>query len=165
MSQPPEEIIGTILYAAGSPDYDPMSAVFTDRQALKVPLSRMATLAGGGSMVAGWLAGANPSTFSALGGLVGMRQWGNLKKQVADKPVVSLERSPLAPEVFASASAKLSYDQVKEVRVSKVMMSSDQILFLSAGFLHTMKVVFDGRAVDDVKNLVRATPLAPKLKQ
>jgi hypothetical protein len=64
-----------------------------------------------------------------------------------------------------AAKSKLPYDEIKEVKLKKVMMSSDWLLSLSAGLLHSEKAVFDGRAVNDVKNLIMSTPLAPKLKE
>ena len=94
-----------------------------------------------------------------------MKKWGDLKKQVSDKPVVSFDRGELPDEIKAAAASKLSYDQIKEVKVKKVMMSSDQLLQLGAGFLHTAQLIFDGRALEDVKKLIKSTPLAQKLKE
>lgn len=166
MSEPQEQVLGTLVYAAESPNYDLMSLVLTDRQALKVPLSSMGSLVGSGAFLASWVAGAaNPFAFSGIGGLVGMKQWGNLKKEVADRPIVSSDSAPVTPEMLPASVAKLPYDKVKEVKISKVMMSSDQVLFLSAGFFKTLKVVFDGRGLEDVRRLVESTPLAPKMKK
>jgi len=92
MSAGEESIVGAILYAADSPDYTLRSIVFTDRQVLQIPISKMSEIATKVSMVpstVAWLFEAvNPAVFSGLGGLVGMKMWGNLKKQVADKQVV-----------------------------------------------------------------------------
>ena len=164
-----DQIIGTILYAAESPSYNPRSIIFTDREALQVPLSKISELANRASplpVVAAWLVGfGNPATLSGIGGLVGMKRWGDLKKKVYDRPVVSFEKGDLPNEVQASVASKLSYDQVKDVKIKKVMMSSDYLLQLGAGFLHTAQIVFDGRAVEDVKKLILNTPLAQKLKE
>ncbi|MDG6988725.1 MAG: hypothetical protein JRN21_05290 [Nitrososphaerota archaeon] len=169
MSGGDETIIGAIHYAAESPDYTVRSVVFTDRQVLQVPISKMSELATSVSMLPttiAWLfEAANPATFSGLGGLVGMRMWGNLKKRVADKPVVQIKGGALPPGLLSAAKSKLPYDEVKEVKVKKVMMSSDLLLDLGAGFWRSQRIVFDGRAGEDVKRLVRATPLAPKFKE
>ena len=168
-SYPLAQIIGTILYAAESPSYNPRSVVFTDREALQVPLSKIGELANRSSgvpVIAAWLVGfGNPATLSGIGGLVGMKRWGDLKKQVHDTPVVNFDKGDLPNEILASVSSKLSYDQVKDVKIKKVMMSSDYLLQLGAGFLHTAQIVFDGRAVEDVKKLILNTPLAQKLKE
>lgn len=164
-----ETVIGAIHYAAESPDYTIRSVVFTDQQVLQVPISKMSELAARVNMLpttVAWLfEAANPATFSGLGGVVGMKMWGNLKKQVADKPVVQIKRGPLPPDLLSAAKSKLRYDEIKDVRVKKVMMSSDFVLDLGAGFWHSQKIFFDGRAGEDVKQLIRATPLAPKFKE
>lgn len=94
-----------------------------------------------------------------------MKTWGNLKKKVSDKPVVRLDKGPLPSDLLNAAKSKLPYDDIKEAKVKKVMMSSDWLLSLGAGFLHSEKIVFDGRAVDDVKGLIMSTPLAPKFRE
>ena len=94
-----------------------------------------------------------------------MKTWGNFKKKVSDKPIVSRDRGPLSADLLNAAKSKLPYDEIKEAKVKKVMMSSDWLLSLSAGFLHSEKIVFDGRAVNDVKGLIMSTPLAPKFKE
>ena len=164
-----EQIIGAILYSADSPDYTLRSVIFTDKQVLQIPLSKMSELVGrvsGAPAVAAWLLEAmNPATFSGLGGLVGMKMWSNLKKKVSDKPVVRLEKGVIPTELLNAGTSKLPYDEIKEVKVKKVVMSSDWLLSLSAGFLHSKKIVIEGRAVDGVKNLIKSTPLAPKLKE
>ena len=162
----PEAIIGTLVVSAEAPGYDLVSLVFTDRQLLKIPVSKMGALVGAGSLLAGWLAGAaNPFAFSGFGGLIGLRQWGNVKKQMAGMPVVGMDRTPATPELIAAATFRLPYDKVKEVKISKVWMSSDQVLSVGAGFLSSMKVVFDGRGLEEVKTLVASTPLASRLKR
>ena len=169
MSAGEESIIGAILYAAESPDYTLRSVVFTDRQVLQIPISKMSEIAARISMVpttVAWLFEAvNPATFSGLGGLVGMKMWGNLKKQVADKEPVRVGSAPLPPELLSAAKSKLRYDEVKDVKIKKVLMSSDLLLAIGAGFMHSQKIVFEGRAGDAVKQLIKATPLAPKLKE
>lgn len=169
MSTGEEQILGTILYAADSPDYTLRSIVFTDKQVLQIPLSKMselATRASGAPTTVAWLLEvANPATFYGLGGLVGMKTWGNFKSKVSDKPVVKLERGPLPGDMLDAAKSKLPYDEIKEVKLKKIMLSSDWLLSLGAGFLHSKKIVFDGRAVSDVKDLIMSTPLAPKLKE
>ena len=169
MSEANETIIGAIRYAAESPDYTIRSVVFTDRQVLQIPLSKMSELAARVNMMpttVAWLfEAANPAVFSGLGGLVGMKMWGNLKKQVADRPVVQIKGGPLPPDLLRAAKAKLPYDEIKDIKVKKVMMSSDLMLALGAGFMHSQRILFDGRAGEDVKQLIRATPLAPKFKE
>ncbi|MDG6901720.1 MAG: hypothetical protein JRM74_05500 [Nitrososphaerota archaeon] len=169
MSAGEESIIGAVLYAAESPDYTLRSVVFTDRQVLQIPISKMSEIAARISMVpttVAWLFEAvNPATFSGLGGLVGMKMWGNLKKQVADKEPVRVGSAPLPPELLSAAKSKLRYDEVKDVKIKKVLMSSDLLLAIGAGFMHSQKIVFEGRAGDAVKQLIKATPLAPKLKE
>ena len=169
MSRALEQIIGTILYGAESPNYTPRSVVFTENEALQVPLSKIGELVNSTSgmpVVAAWLVGfGNPATLSGIGGLVGMKRWGDLKKQMHDRPVVSFDRGDLPDEILASVVSRLSYDKIKDVKVKKVMMSSDYLLQLGAGFLHTAQIVFDGRAVEEVKKLIRTTPLAQKLKE
>jgi hypothetical protein len=164
-----EQMLGTILYAANSPDYTLRAVIFTDKQVLQIPLSKMSELvtrAGGAPTTIAWLLeAANPAAFSGLGGLVGMKTWSDFKKKVSDKPVVKLDKGSLPTDLLNAAKSKLPYDEIKEVKLKKVMMSSDWLLSLSAGFLHSEKVVFDGRAVNDVKNLIMSTPLAPKLKE
>ncbi len=169
MSDGEESIIGAILYAADSPDYTLRSVVFTDRQVLQIPISKMSEIAARVSMAPTTLAwlfeAANPAVFSGLGGLVGMKMWGSLKKQVAAKEPVRVGSGPLPPELSDAAKSRLRYDEVKDVKIKKVMMSSDLVLYLAAGFLHSQKIVFEGRAGDAVKRLIRATPLSPKLKE
>ena len=168
MSAGDEQILGAILYAAQSPDYTLRSVIFTDRQVFQVPLSKLSELATRGSGVPttiAWLfEAANPAVFSGLGGMVGMKMWKDLKKKVADRPVVQLKSGPLPAGLLEEAKSKMAYDEVKDVKVKKVMMSSDLMIDIGAGFMHSEKIFFDGRAGDDVRNLVRATPLAPKLK-
>jgi len=72
---------------------------------------------------------------------------------------------PVPSELLDVAKAKLHYDEVKDVKIKKVMMSSDMLLAIGAGFFHSQKIVFEGRAADDVRQLIMATPLAPKLKE
>lgn len=100
-----DQIIGTILYAAESPSYSPRSIVFTDREVLQVPPSKIGELANRASgmpVIAAWLAGfSNPAAFSSIGGLVGMKKWGDLKKQVSDKAVVSFDKGELPDEIKA----------------------------------------------------------------
>ena len=169
MSAGEESIIGAILYAAESPDYTLRSVVFTDRQVLQIPISKMSEIATRMSMVpttVAWLFEAvNPATFSGFGGLVGMKMWGSLKKQVAGKEAVRVGSAPLPPELLNAAKSKLRYDEVKDVKIKKVLMSSDLLLAIGAGFMHSQKIVFEGRAGDAVKQLIKATPLAPKLKE
>jgi hypothetical protein len=168
MSSGAEQILGTILYAADSPDYTLRSVVFTERQVLQIPLSKMSELvtraSGAPTTIAWLLEAANPATFSGLGGLVGMKTWSSFKKNVSDKPVIRLDKGPLPADLLNAAKSKLPYGEIKEVKVKKVMMSSDWLLSLNAGFLHSEKIVFDGRAVSDVKSLIMSTPLAPKFK-
>ena len=168
MSSPDETIVGVIRYAAESPDYTIRSVVFTDRQVLQIPMSKMSELAAHVNMMpttVAWLfEAANPAVFSGLGGLVGLRMWRNLKKQVAGMPVVQIKGGPMPPELLSAAKSKLHYDKIKEVKVKKVMMSSDLMLELGAGFMHSKRIFFDGRAGEDVKQLIRASPLAPKFK-
>jgi hypothetical protein len=95
---------------------------------------------------------------------MGRRVWSNLKNKVRDKPVVMMERFSLPAEVLSAAIIRLSYDKIKEIRIKKPMMSSDRVLYFGAGLLSSTGVLFDGRAVDDVKNLIRNTPLVSKLK-
>ena len=169
MSDSGEQVVGAILYAAESPDYTLRSVVFTDRQVMQIPISKMSELAERVSMMpstVAWLfEAANPAVFSGLGGLAGMKMWGSLKKKVADKPVVQIKGGPLPPELLASAKSKMSYDEIKDVKVKMVMMSSDLMIDLGAGFMHSMKIFFDGRAGNEVKALIKATPRAPKLKE
>ena len=169
MSSSEERILGAILYAAQSPDYTLRSVVFTDRQVFQVPLSKLsefATRAGGVPTAVAWLfEAANPAVFSGLGGMVGMKMWKDLKKKVADRKVVQAKGGPLPAELLAAAKSKLAYDGVKDVKVMKVMMSSDLMLDIGAGFLHSEKIFFDGRAGDEVRSLIRATPLASRLKE
>ncbi|MHB2037185.1 MAG: hypothetical protein ACYCPW_10660 [Nitrososphaerales archaeon] len=79
-----DQIIGTILFAVESPSYSPRSVVFTDVEVLQVPLSKIGELANRASgmpIIAAWLVGfTNPVAFSGIGGLVGMKKWGDLKK-------------------------------------------------------------------------------------
>ncbi|MDG7007247.1 MAG: hypothetical protein JRN06_03250 [Nitrososphaerota archaeon] len=169
MSSGEEQILGAILYAAQSPDYTLRSVVFTDRQVFQVPLSKLSEIAaraGGVPTAVAWLfEAANPAVFSGLGGMVGMKMWKDLKKRVADRQVLQLKSGPLPAELLAAAKSKMAYDEVKDVKVKKVMMSSDLMLDIGAGFMHSEKIFFEGRAGDEVRNLIRATPLASKLKE
>lgn len=63
-------------------------------------------------------------------------------------------------EILAFVVSRLSYDKIKDVKVKKAAMSNDYMLQLRAGFLRTAQIVFDGRSVEDVKKLIRTTPLA-----
>ncbi|MCL5407774.1 MAG: hypothetical protein M1518_00195 [Candidatus Thermoplasmatota archaeon] len=96
------QISGIILYTAISPEYTIRSIVFTDKEVIQIPLSKMSELAGrlsGLPVVASWLLEAsNPAIFSGVGGLVGLKMWSNLKKKVSDLPPVKIEKGPLPPE-------------------------------------------------------------------
>ena len=169
MSSDEEQTLGAILYAAQSPDYTLRSGIFPQRQVFQVPISTLRELANRASgvptAVAGLVEAANPAVFSGLGGMVGMKMWKDLKKKVADRPVVQLKSGPLPAELLAAAKSKMAYDEVKDVKVKKVMMSSDLMLDIGAGFMHSEKIFFDGRAGDEVRSLIRATPLASRLKE
>jgi hypothetical protein len=162
-----DQVLGIVLFAAISPDYTIRSIVFTDKEVFQIPLSQMSELAtrlSGLPVTAAWLLeAANPAVFSGLGGLVGLRMWSNLKKKVAEIPPVKVERGPLPPGLIEAAKSRLPYTEIKQVKISKVMMSSDYLLKLTAGFLKTQMIVFEERAVQYVTSLVGGTPLALKM--
>lgn len=166
----PEQILGAIYYSAisGTGSYDLRSIIFTDREMIQVPLSKMSELApkvSTSSKAASWaLVFTDANAFMGLQGLLGMKRWSALKKNLGDKPQVGTEKSPLPSDILNAAIVKMPYEKIKEVKLKKVMMSSDWYLGVSAGFLHSQNIVFDGRAVDQVKNLIMNTPLATKLK-
>jgi hypothetical protein len=165
--EPTGQIIGIILYAAISPDYVIRSIIFTDKEVLQVPISRIGELAqrmSGLPVVAAWLLEAvNPAVFSGLGGLVGIKMWSDLKKKVANQQPVKFIGAPIPPDIEEEAKFKLSYGDIRRVKISKIAMSTDYLLSLTAGFLHTQMIVFEGRAVEDVTSLVNKTPLSSKL--
>ena len=167
MSTVGEEILGLVVYAAELQDYALRSVILTDRQALQVPLSALSHLAAQGkfsSETAALIGAVSPSFFSEIGGFLGGRVWSNLKNKVRDEPVVKINRFPLPADVLNAAVMRLSYDKIKEIRIKKPMMSTDRVLYFGAGLLRSTGVLFDGRAVEDVKNLIKNTPLATKLK-
>jgi len=71
-----ERVIGVIIYAASSSDYDIQHVVLTNRQVLGIPVSKLTTAAQKGAVLGSiglLLAGANPSTAFGLSGLLGMK--------------------------------------------------------------------------------------------
>lgn len=134
-----------------------------------VPLSKISELvtrASGMPSTAAWhLEATDPATFSGLGGTAGMKALNNLKKKVSDKPVARLDKGPLPSDLLEAAKSKLLYEEIKEVKVKKVMVPSNWLLSLRAGFTHSQKIVFDRRAVDDAGSLIKSTPHAQKLKE
>ena len=164
----PEQMLGAIYYSAisGSGSYDLRSIIFTDREMLEVQLSKMTELAkaSASSKAASWaLVFTDANAFIGLQSLLGMKRWSALKKNLGDSQV-GIEKSPLPSDILNAAAVKLPYEKIKEVKIKKVMMSSDYYLGVSAGFLHSQNIVFDGRVVDQVKSLLLSTPLATKLK-
>ena len=161
------QISGIILYTAISPEYSIRSIVFTDKEVIQIPLSKMSELAGrlsGLPVIASWLLEAsNPATFSGLGGLVGLKMWSSLKKKVSNLPPVKIEKGPLPPEFLEEAKSRLAYEEIKEVKISKIAMSSDYLLHLGAGYWHSQKIIFEGRALQEVTELVGGTSLAAKM--
>jgi len=167
MEKQNEQIIGIIMYSAISPDYTLKSIVFTDRRILEVPASKMSEFVSRTSQLPSVLAflleAANPYTFSGLGSLVGLKMWKDFKKKTEGKQVVFNTSGQLPKEITEIANRELDYDKIKSVKIKKVAMSSDSYIGVSAGFWHSSNIVFDGRATQEVKDLILKTPLAPKL--
>ncbi len=164
---PTNQILGVILFSAISPEYTIRSIVFTETEVLQIPISKMSELAtrvSGLPVIAAWLLeAANPAIFSGLGGLVGIKMWSNLKKKTENISHVKIEKGPLPEEFVDAAKSRLRYEDIKKVKISKVMMSTDYVLNLAAGFLHTENIVFQEKAMRDVTALLNATPLVSKM--
>ncbi|MCL5069243.1 MAG: zinc ribbon domain-containing protein [Thaumarchaeota archaeon] len=165
-----EKILGSIAFAASTTNnYTVYHVIFTDRQVVGVPPSSSKDWGslGAGSSVAMWLAGMNPSGAFGASGLLGLRSWNNLKKSVAGKPLVQLGagNEPFTGEMLKAAKFKLPYEKIKDVSFKKIMMSSDYLLNIGAGFLATQKLAIDVSCLEDAKSLVKRTSLAQKLKE
>ncbi|MGC8661133.1 MAG: hypothetical protein ACP5TZ_01345 [Nitrososphaeria archaeon] len=162
-----EQIIGIIMYSAIQPDYTLKSIVFTDRRVLEVPLSKMSELVSKTSQLPSVLAflleAANPFTFTGLGSLVGFKMWKDFKKKTEGKQVVFSTSGLLPQEITEIANRELNYDGIKSLKIKKVPMSTDAYIGISAGFWHSSNIVFDGRAMQEVRDMILKTPLAPKL--
>lgn len=164
-----ERVLGTILYACSSPNYDMHTLVFTDKRILAFPLSKSADLAKDTAAYAGMaalalFAGGNPAGAYGAMGLVGIRLWKNLKKKMAGRPVLDLtERKLGPPELALNAVVDLPYSKVKKITIRKIWMSStDQCLYVGAGVLRSERwsVAASG---PEIGALIERTPLVAKL--
>jgi len=167
MTNQNERVIGVIIYAASSPDYDIQHVVFTDRQVLGIPASKLTGAAQKGAALGSiglLLVGANPSTAFGLSGLLGMNAWSNLKKNVVGKQTISYEEGELSQGLLNAAKIKIPYERVKDVSIKKVLGVNDVLLNVNAGFLSSSSWVF-APSVEEVKALIQKTPLAQRLKQ
>lgn len=161
---PGEQVLGTILHAALSPDYAIQAVVFTDRRVLGVStaqLSRDASAAGLAGGLGAALLGAAGGT--GVSGLLGMRAWGKYKQAVAGRASVRMERAPVPPEILVAVGQEIPYEKVKAVSVKKVWGSSDTLLDVSAGFLGTGKW-FVPLTPEQVSAVIAQTPLAARLR-
>ena len=154
---PGEQVLGTILHAARNPDYAIEAVVFTDRRVLGVSTPKL-----GHAAAAAGLVGVLATGVNGMGGLLGLRAWGKYKQAVAGQPGVSLDRSPVPPEVLAAVSREIPYEKVKAVSVKKIWGSADTLLDVAAGFLGTGRWA-TSLSGDEVRSFVAQTPLAPKL--
>ena len=161
---PGEQVLGTIVHAALSPDYVIQAVVFTDRRVLGVSaaaLSRSARAAGFAGDLGTALAGAAGT--GAVSGLLGLRAWGKYKQAVAGQPGVRMGRSPVPPELLAAVGHEIPYEKVKSVSVKKVWGSSDTLLDVAAGFLGTGRWATP-LSPDEVRAVVAQTPLGARLR-
>ncbi len=164
-----EKIFGTIAFAASTTNnYALYHVIFTDKQVLGVPpqTNKDWGSLGSASSIAMWLAGMNPSGAFGMSGLLGMKSWNNVKKSLEGKPLVQLSSSGevLSAEMLKAAKFKLPYEKIKDVSLKKIMMSSDYLLNLGAGFLSSEKLAIAASSLEDVRSLLKETPLAQKLK-
>ena len=158
---PGEQVLGTILHAAQSPDYAIQAVVFTDRRVLGVSMAKL----GSGAKAAGLMdAGvALSGGVGGVSGLLGLRAWGKYKQAVAGQPGIRLDRGPVSPELLAAVGREIPYEKVKAVSVKKVWGSTDTLLDVAAGFLGTGRWATP-LTPDEVRAVVTGTPLAAKMQ-
>jgi hypothetical protein len=166
-----EKVLGTIIYAANTVDYEIQHIVFATKQVLGVSsvllneaAQNKAELGYTGLLLAGVKLYEFDLAQDGLSYLFGMKAWGDLRRKVVGKPTISCKEEPLSPELFKTRRMRIPYEKVKEVTIKKKWGADDIILKMNTGFLQTYSWLL-ASSLDETMFLIQKTPLVNRLKQ
>lgn len=141
------------------PNYQVQNLFITDRQVLVVEHSKMSNL----------LKAVELGTVMSLGiwGITGLAARSGWKKNTPaekGKILVNFAEKPGISEIEKAAHKKIPFEKIKEITVKKVLMASESVVGIKQGGFLSSDSWAVNLPVDEIREFLRTTPLAPKVK-
>lgn len=99
-----------------------------------------------------------------ISGLAARSGWKKNVPTEKEKTLATFKDGPKIGEISSQARKKIPFEKIKEITVKKVLMASESVVGIKQGGFLSSDSWAVNLPVDEIKEFLKGTPLASKLK-